>query len=384
MKKSIKDIDLAGKRVFLRADFNVPIINNQIADDYRVKMTLPTIEYLLDHNIASLVIGSHLGRPNGKYDFQYSLEPVFLFLKVWFQKRNLELKFSAIYEKNYSPYVLLDNLRFVEEEEHAINETKLKFYFESIADFVVMDAFGVCHRETGSINRTGLEVYAGLLVLQELEMFYDLVSNKKDIDLIILGGKKVKDKLRLIKGFINKAHKIFIGGGLSNTFLVTQGKNIGASFYEADLEKDVCEIMELAKQNNTEIILPVDFVGHCENKYIQCNELDGAYVGVDIGKKTTYMLNKLVMESKKIFWNGPPGLFEIKESLDGTRALVESLSLATKNGALTIVGGGDTASAVNRFGDRSSFTHVSTGGGALLELLQGKPLPGIEVIKNKD
>ncbi|KAM0673025.1 hypothetical protein GVAV_003516 [Gurleya vavrai] len=382
MKKSIKDIDLTDKRVFLRADFNVPISSQHITDDYRILQTLPTIDYILSQNIKSLIIASHLGRPDGVYDFQYSLEPVFLYLKKYFQAKNLDLKFRAIYEDFDEKFVFLENLRFCKEEIYDVNREKLEYYFESVCDLIVNDAFGIVHRETGCINRSKMPVFSGLLLQKELDFASDLISSEKDFDLIILGGKKVKDKIKLLKGFIKKAKNIYICGGMCFIFLKVQGKRIGNFFCEEELEKEAKEILELAKNEGTKIHFPVDFVCIKKDEIKMFEDIEDEFECFDIGNKSIYDLNKLVSESKKIFWNGPVGMFEAIEFSNGTKQLVESLCIATKNKSITIVGGGDTASAVSKFGDRKLFTHVSTGGGSLLSLIEGKELPGIKVIED--
>lgn len=379
----LDDIDLNNKRIFLRVDWNVPISNRRIQDDYRITRTLPTIKYILSKNPKSLCIGTHLGRPKGKYDFAYSLEPVFIAVRTIFKDLGHRLHFQGFYESLKGEYVLFDNLRFYKEEENIEDMSRFQGYLKTIADLVILDAYGCVHRQAGSITHTGLPVYGGYLMQSELKLASYLLNSEKDIDLIIVGGKKVKDKIKLLKGFIKKSKQIFIAGGMCFTFLKALGQEIGDTEYEKDAERIVKEIYEIAKQENTDIILPDDFIGLHNGEYKEFKFIPKPYVGVDIGSKTTYYLNKLIQESTKTFWNGPPGIFEIEGSSKGTESIVRSLSTRTRNGGTTIVGGGDTASSIQKFGDRSQFTYISTGGGSLLSILEGKELPGIKIIEEK-
>lgn len=382
-KLYVDDIDLSNKRVFLRVDWNVPVKNHRIQDDYRIMCSMPTIKYIISKNVKSLCIGTHLGRPKGKYDFAYNLEPIFIYVRNLFEKLDCKIHFQGFYESLKGKYVLFDNLRFLKAEESMEGAVKFQGYLKSIADLVILDAFGCVHREAGSITRTGLPVYGGLLIKKELGVACDLIKPTKDIDLIILGGRKIKDKMKLIKGLIKKTRNIFIGGGMCFTFLKAFGKDIGDTEYESGSLNLVKELYEFAKKENTNIILPDDFIGVHENKYEDFEFVPKPYVGVDIGPKTVYYLTKIISESKKIFWNGPPGIFEIEGSEYGTLGLVKALTANTNNGGTIIIGGGDTVSALTKFGDRTQYTHVSTGGGSLLSILEGKELPGIAILQEK-
>lgn len=376
MKQSITDIDTTNKRIFLRTDFNIPLKDNKITDTYRITSTLPTIDHLLKTKPKSILIGSHLGRPNGNYNAALSLRPVFLYLKGIYK----DVVFKNFYDKIDGGLVLFENLRFLEEEENVSNASKFTNYLMENADIAVIDAFGVVHREAASLTKTGLPVYSGLLLSKELECA-DVIVKDNDIDIIVLGGKKISDKILLIEKLIPKCRKLFVVGGMCFPFLKYKNKKIGNSICE-DVNF-IDKIYKMAEDNDTEILLPVDFVGVRDNVYKEMDEIEDGYAGVDIGPETVKMLKSEFLKVRKVFWNGPPGIFEVEESSYGTKAMVECLSRIKDNDGMCIVGGGDTASAVNVFGNRDDFYHVSTGGGSLMALIEGQKLPGIEIIENK-
>lgn len=367
-KKSLSDVDVSNKRVFLRADFNVPISDGQILDDYKIKSTIPTIRYLVEKGVSRLVIGSHLGRPKGKQQKELSLQPVLDYINKYVETK-FEIK-SLKEDMGSTKFVMWENLRFYKEEDEGYGDI-----FTNGFDLIVVDAFGCVHRKARSMVDTGLPCVMGLLMMKEIEMASKLITG---IDLCILGGAKVSDKLRLIVELKNKTRKIWIVGAMCFTVLKDGLKvDIGDSKYEKNAPVE--EIMRGCAPS-----LPVDFVVKEGDAYKCVERIEGSQVGVDIGEKTLRLIEKDVRESKAIFWNGPPGVFEQKESSKGTQELVRVLMDFTKNGGMCVVGGGDTASAASRFGNYSGFTHVSTGGGSFLTLLEGGDLPGIDALADKN
>lgn len=375
MYKKLSDINLANARIFLRVDYNVPIQDGRIMNYDRIEKTLLTIQYLIKNGISALVICSHLGRPKGTYNDKLSLKPVFEYLKT-LPEFDKKLQFKNFYDDWNDKYILLENIRFLNEEENLNNDNVKKFteQITKYCDYTVIDAFGVVHREAASLTKTGLPCFPGLLIEHELAMFDEI--KQAEIDLLILGGKKVSDKILLIKNMLPKTKRIFVGGAMAYTIMKNKNIEVGESLVENDTKEIVDEIYKIAKNTKTEIILPIDHVEKKGNDYQKTDNLKG--MGVDIGPKTVTNSKKLIDESKFIFWNGPVGIFEQKESQKGTKQLVTILQDCK---AKVVVGGGDSASAVGMFGDKSKFYHVSTGGGSLLTLMEGKKLPGLEVIK---
>ncbi|KAL0265811.1 UNVERIFIED_CONTAM: hypothetical protein PYX00_011526 [Menopon gallinae] len=363
---SISDVDLRGKRVFLRADFNVPILDGVIQDDYKIKVTLPTIQHLLNAGVSKLVIGSHLGRPKGRHLEELSLHPVVCYLNTYVSARFV---LKSIGEAVTHDFALAENLRFHREEVDGYGDLFVRHF-----DLVVVDAFGCIHRKAMSIVGTGLPCVMGLLMKKEIEVAERLGSG---IDLCILGGSKVGDKLRLISQLKKRSKHVWIVGAMCFTILKDgYMKSIGSSRYEENAP--VREII-----GGKPLSLPVDFVVKENGTCRAVNEIQQGQVGVDIGEKTLELLEKDIFASKTIFWNGPPGIFEEQESSKGTMELVRMLMRFCDGGGVCIVGGGDTASAVRKFGDYCALTHVSTGGGSLMTLLEGGSLPGVDAIENK-
>ena len=415
--KSIRDLALAGKRVFIRVDFNVPQdkTTGAITNNARIAAALPTIKYALEQG-AAIVLASHLGRPDGKVIAKFSLQPVAVELEKLLGK---PVKFlpdcvGPAVEAACAPgvlkagdVVLLENLRFHIEEEGKVkleDGTSLKAdkaaveafraSLTKLADVYVNDAFGTAHRAHSSMVGISLpQKGAGFLMEAELNAFAKVIDNPQRPLLAILGGAKIADKIPLINNLIEKADKIIIGGGMSYTFKkVLMDMNIGASLFDAEGAKLVPELMEKAKARGVKILLPIDHV--CGDKFPKSPETEvkveldadspgipDGWMGLDVGPQSRAMFRQAIMESKTIIWNGPPGVFEDDRFAAGTKAMADTIALATVNGAITIVGGGDTATAAKKFKVAKVVTHCSTGGGASLELLEGKVLPGVAALE---
>ncbi|MFT3831586.1 MAG: phosphoglycerate kinase [Opitutaceae bacterium] len=416
--KSIRDLDLAGKRVFIRVDFNVPQdkATGAITNNARIVAALPTIKYALEKG-ASVVLASHLGRPDGKVIAKYSLKPVADELAKLLEKPVTFLPDcvgaateAACAKLKAGEVVLLENLRFHIEEEGKIKEKQADGTEKSIkadpknveafrasltklADVYVNDAFGTAHRAHSSMVGVALpQKAAGFLMEAELNAFAKVIDAPARPLLAILGGAKIADKIPLIKNLLDKADTIIIGGGMSYTFKkVLLNMNIGASLFDAEGAKLVPELMTKAKERGVKILLPVDHV--CGDAFPKTPdtpvkvELDAdqpgipdGWMGLDVGPQTRAMFTQAILESKTIIWNGPAGVFEDDRFAAGTKAMADAIALATVNGAVTVVGGGDTATAAKKFKVSKVVTHCSTGGGASLELLEGKVLPGVAAL----
>ncbi len=407
--KSIRDLSLSGKRVLMRVDFNVPqdkqtgaITNNQ-----RIAAALPTINYALEQG-ASVVLMSHLGRPDGKKVAKYSLKPVADELAKLLGKpvTFLDDCVGSAVEAACAPgalkpgsVVLLENLRFhIEEEGKVKNEdgtsTKadpakvaaFRASLTTLGDVFVNDAFGTAHRAHSSMVGVALaEKAAGFLMAAELKAFDKVLNNPERPLLAILGGAKIADKIPLIRNLLEKADKIIIGGGMAYTFhKVLRGTPIGSSLYDAEGAKIVEELVAKAAECNVELIFPVDFI--CADKFAAdantqpadlATGIPDGWEGLDAGPKSIALYREAILASKTIVWNGPPGVFEFEKFAGATKAMAEAVAEATDNGATTVVGGGDTATAAKKFKVASKVTHCSTGGGASLEFLEGKELPGV-------
>ena len=420
--KTIRDLNLAGKRVLIRVDFNVPQdkATGAITNNARIVAALPTINYALEKG-ASVVLMSHLGRPDGKVVAKYSLKPVadelskLLSKPVKFLNNCVGAEVEAACAAGTlkaGEVVLLENLRFHIEEEGKIKEKQADGTEKSIkadpknveafrasltklADVYVNDAFGTAHRAHSSMVGVSLtDKAAGFLMEAELKAFAAVIDEPKRPLLAILGGAKIADKIPLIKNLIEKADKIIIGGGMSYTFKkVLLDMNIGNSLFDAEGAKLVPELMEKAKARGVKILLPIDHV--CGDAFPKSPdtpvkvELDNdqpgipdGWMGLDVGPQTCAMFRQAIMESKTIIWNGPAGVFEDDRFAAGTKVMADAIALATVNGATTVVGGGDTATAAKKFKVAKVVTHCSTGGGASLELLEGKVLPGVAFLES--
>ena len=388
MKKTIREFDLNQKRVIIRVDFNVPIKDGIITDDNRIKESLETINYAINNN-AKVILLSHLGRVKEESDLaKNDLKPVAVRLeellgkKVIFAEatRNLE---PLIEKMNYGDVLLVQNTRYedLDGKKESSNDIELGKYWASLGDIFINDAFGTSHRAHAS--NVGIASHlprgVGFLIEKELKAFEPVLNNPDRPFTVILGGAKVSDKIGVIENLVKKADHILIGGGMAYTFLKALNKEIGSSLLDVD-SLDFCK--DVLKKHKDKIVLPIDHVCASEisenAKSVISDTIEG--IGLDIGPKTIELFASYLVKSKTIVWNGPVGYSEIPSFANGTKKLME---IITNTDALTIVGGGDTAAAAIKFGFKDKFKHISTGGGASLELLEGKKLPGIEIIENK-
>jgi len=389
-KKSIKDVDVSGKRVLVRVDFNVPLDKSlNITDDTRLKASLPTIKYLLKRN-SKVILISHLGRPKGKVKNNLRMNPVAQRLEELLKRKVLkvddcigeEVK-TAIKGLKEGELLLLENVRFYKEEEE--NNSSFARSLSSLADIYVNDAFGTAHRAHAStVGVTKfLPALAGLLIQKELEVLGKALTTPKRPFLAILGGAKVSDKLGIIKNLESKADSLLIGGGMAYTFLKAKGFEVGKSLLEVDKLNLARELMEEAKIKRIIFELPEDtviadrFAEDTQTKVVEVSAIPPGWMGLDIGPKTRERFKQVISKAKTIFWNGPLGVFEIPPFAQGTKDIAQALA---ESKATTIIGGGDLAAAVEQMGLTSQMTHISTGGGASLEFMEGKELPGIAAL----
>ena len=389
-KRSIESLSLKGDTVLVRVDFNVPIKEGTVSDDTRIKEALPTIKYLLEKN-CKVILCSHLGRPKGTVQSKYSLEPVskklsqLLNQTVLFAKECVgPLAQTAANKLVAKEVLLLENLRFHAEEEK--NDSAFAKELGSLANYFVQDAFGAVHRahaSTSGVPRI-LKSVLGFLVQKEVESLEKIVKNPAQPFVTILGGAKVSDKIDVIQNLMHCAQEILIGGGMSYTFLKAKGFSIGNSLLEADK----INFAQSLDPSGSKIKLPLD---HVTTQKIEAGSktvttpdqnIQESWIGVDIGPKSIEQIEKTLSNAKTIFWNGPLGIFEIPEFSRGTLQCAKAVAKATQRGAYTVVGGGDSIAALNSCGMKNSISHVSTGGGASLEFIEGKSLPGIEAIES--
>lgn len=398
-KKSVEDLNVAGKRVLVRCDFNVPLKNGVITDENRIVAALPTINYLIEHG-AKVILCSHLGKPKGEPKPEYSLAPVAVRLSEKLGKNVVfaaddnvvgENARKAVAEMKDGDVVLLQNTRYRAEETK--NGEEFSKELGSLCDLFVNDAFGAAHRAHSST--VGVASYVkesanGFLMAKEIKFLGDAVNNPTRPFVTILGGAKVADKLAVIENLINKADVLIIGGGMAYTFLKAQGKEIGTSLLDPE-KIDYCkEMLDRAKAKGVELLLPVDCVvaksfpdpidAAIETEVVDADHIPADMMGLDIGPKTCELFAAKVKEAKTVVWNGPMGVFENPELAKGTIAVAQALA---DTEATTIIGGGDSAAAVNQLGFGSKMSHISTGGGASLEYLEGKELPGIAAMTDK-
>ncbi len=391
MKKSIKDINLENKKVIIRVDFNIPMKDGKITDDNRIRMSLKTINYAIDNN-AKVILMSHLGRVKEESDKEKkSLKVVAERLSQLLNKdvifvgttRGSELE-EKINTLNNGEILLMENTRFedLNGKLESGNDEDLGKYWASLGDIFINDAFGTCHRAHASNVgiSSNLESGIGFLVEEEINKLNLAIDNPKRPYAVILGGSKVSDKIGVIKNLVDKCDYILIGGGMAYTFLKSKGYNIGKSLLDGQ-SLDFCN--EMLEKYNEKIYLPVDSVVSKkinDDTAIKLNEeFDNDDIGLDIGNETIKKYSEILEKCNTIVWNGPVGMFEEEKYSNGTKSLLEKLS---KLDSTVIIGGGDTASAAINFGYSNTFTHISTGGGASLELLEGKSLPGIKIIKD--
>ncbi|MDO4547812.1 MAG: phosphoglycerate kinase [Clostridia bacterium] len=393
-KKTIKDIDVAGKKVLVRCDFNVPLdADKNITDLTRVNAALPTIKYLLDQG-AAVVLCSHLGRPKGEFNMKYSLAPV---AKALTEKLGFEVKLAKdvvgedakklASEVKPGSAVLLENLRFMPEEEK--NDPAFAKELASMADIYVSDAFGTVHRAHASTAGVAayLPAVAGFLIGKELDFLGEAVNNPARPFVAILGGAKVKDKIGVITNLLEKVDSLIIGGGMAYTFQVALGRPIGDSLLDEERVSLAKELMEKAEKKGVKLLLPIDnvcgdkFENDCDIITIDSEKgIPDGYQGLDIGSKTIKLFSDEIKSAKTVVWNGPMGVFEMPNFAKGTLAIAEALA---NSDATTIIGGGDSAAAVTQMGLADKMSHISTGGGASLEFLEGKTLPGVAALNDK-
>ncbi len=394
-KLTIRDLDAAGKRVFLRVDFNVPLEDGKITDDSRIVAALPTIKALLAQG-AIVILASHLGRPDGKVQDSMRLRPVAerlsQLLKMPVPVTGDALGAGtedAIKRLKPGECILLENLRFHAEEEK--NDPEFAKTLASYADVYVNDAFGTAHRAHASTEGIAhlLPAYAGLLMEREIEFLGKLVENPERPFAAIIGGAKVSGKIKVLRNLVDKVDVLVIGGGMANTFLLAQGKQVGKSLVEPDRVEDARAIMESAAAHGTKIVLPTDVVvakevtRGSEYKTLPADKVPASWNIVDVGKQSLEAMRKALEPVKTVFWNGPLGVFEIPTFSVGTKEIARFLAGRAQAGATVVVGGGDSVAAVEQQGLADKMTHISTGGGASLEFLEGKELPGVAVLLDR-
>ena len=393
-KKSVLDAAVSGKKVLLRCDFNVPQNKEtgEITSDKRIKAALPTIKYLLD-NGAAVIACSHLGKPKGEWKPKLSLAPVAEHLSKLLDRpvifandiigEDAKAKAAAL---KPGEIMLLQNLRYDIREEK--NDPEFAKELASLADIYVSDAFGTVHRAHASTAGVAayLPAYAGLLVLKELSVMGKALEEPARPFVAVLGGAKVSDKIGVINNLLSKADTIIIGGGMAYTFIKAMGYEIGKSLLEEDKLDYARSMIEKAKEKNVKLLLPVDtavgseFAPDCERKVVKVSEIPADWMGMDIGPETIKLFSDAVKSAATVVWNGPMGVFEFDAFAQGTEAMAKALA---ESGAVTIVGGGDSAAAVEKLGYADKMTHISTGGGGSLEFLEGLELPGVACLMNK-
>lgn len=410
-KLSIDSLNLAGKRVLMRVDFNVPLKEGKITNNQRIVAALETVKYALSKDAKSVVLMSHLGRPDGSRNLKYTMKPVAEELK---KLLNQDITFlddcvgpdveKACADPAKGSVILLENLRFhVEEEGKGVDASgnKIKASPEAVkafrdslrklGDVYVNDAFGTAHRAHSSMMGDGFDQRAsGFLLKKELQYFAKALDNPQKPFLAILGGAKVADKIQLIENLLDKVSEMIIGGGMAYTFLKElKGMKIGTSLYDAEGAKIVKNLVAKAEKNNVKLHLPVDFVTadkFAEDAAVGAATLEegipDGWMGLDAGPKTIELLKEPIKRAKVIVWNGPMGVFEFENFSKATKAVMDSVVEATAAGTITIIGGGDTATCAAKWNTEDKVSHVSTGGGASLELLEGKTLPGVAALTN--
>jgi phosphoglycerate kinase len=394
-KLTIRDVDVGGKRVFVRVDFNVPLADGRVTDDSRIRAAIPTILSLVQSG-AKVILASHLGRPNGKVSDSLRLRPVGQRLTELL-RRNVPVTGDALglgtedALKRMRPgeILMLENLRFHAEEE--ANDPAFAATLASYADIYVNDAFGSAHRAHASTVGIAklLPAYAGLLMERELEMLSKLLEAPERPFAAILGGAKVSDKIRVIDHLLTKVDMLVLGGGMANTFLLAQGKAIGKSLAEPDRVQDAQRILATAEKNGVRVVLPVDVIvakevtRGTEYKTLQAEKIPASWHIVDLGKASQDLMVEALGDARTVFWNGPLGVFEIPSFAHGTNAVARLLADRAEHGATVVIGGGDSVASITQQGLADKMTHISTGGGASLEFLEGRELPGVTVLLDR-
>lgn len=388
-KKTVKDIDVRGKKVLVRVDFNVPMKEGTISDDTRIRAALPTIQYLLEQG-AAVILCSHLGRPKGGPDLAFTLKPVAEHLAklmgkpVKFAEDCVGVKAeSAANELKTGEVLVLENTRFHPEEEK--NDLELAKQMASLADVYVNDAFGTAHRAHASTEGVArfLPGVAGFLMEKEIKYLGEAIASPKRPFVAILGGAKISDKIGVIKNLLSKADMILIGGGMANTFFKAQGHPMADSLVEDEV---LDTARELLKEGSSKINLPVDlaigdkFDAEAQKKIIQTGAIPDGWRALDIGPETVEAYKKVILAAGTVVWNGPMGVFEFPKFAEGTFAIAKAVA---ESGAVSVIGGGESVSAVQKSGVADKITHISTGGGASLEMLEGLTLPGLAALQDK-
>lgn len=392
-KKSVKDVDLKGKRVFCRVDFNVPMKDGQITDETRIRAAIPTVQYLVGQG-AKVLLASHLGRPKGQVVEEMRLTPVAARLSKLLGKEVKKVdeaygdKVKTVVETmNEGDVVLLENVRFYPGEEK--NDQELAKAFAELADIYVNDAFGAAHRAHASTEGIAhyIPAVSGLLMEKELDVLGKALSNPERPFTAIIGGAKVKDKIGVIENLLEKVDNLIIGGGLAYTFVKAQGHEIGKSLLEEDKIDLAKSFMKKAEEKGVKFYMPVDaiiaddFSEEANTKVVAIDEIPADWEALDIGPKTAEIYSNVIQESKLVIWNGPMGVFEMTKFAGGTRAVAETLAEA--NDTYSIIGGGDSAAAAEQFHLADRMSHISTGGGASLEFIEGKVLPGVAALNDR-
>lgn len=394
MKKTVRDIDVSGKKVLVRCDFNVPMKDGKIADDIRITSALPTINYLVE-NGAKVILMSHMGRPKGEAKPEYSLKPVADRLSELLGKNIIFAASDVVVDEsvkaaadslNAGDVMLLENVRYRKEETK--NEEPFTGQLAALGELFVNDAFGTAHR--AHCSTAGLAEYmpsvSGFLIEKEVKFLGDALEAPQRPFVAIMGGAKVGDKIPVIENLLKKVDKLIIGGGMSYTFFKAMGYEIGTSILDEESIDLASQLMQKAEQAGVELLLPVDtvcadeFSNDAKKAVFDRDKIPADMMGMDIGPKTIDVYKKAIAEAKTIVWNGPAGVFEMSNFAEGTKSIAEALAASD---AVTIIGGGDSAAAVEQFGFADKMTHISTGGGASLEFLEGKALPGIECLEEK-
>ena len=394
MKKTVRDIEVKGKRVLVRCDFNVPMQDGKITDDTRIVSALPTINYLTDHG-AKVILMSHMGRPKGEPVKEYSLQPVARKLSELTGKNVIFAASDKVVDDSVETaaanlaegeIMLLENVRFRKEETK--NEASFAKELASLGDIFVNDAFGTAHRAHASTAGIAdyLPCVSGFLIEKEVKFLGSAVENPKRPFVAIMGGAKVGDKIPVIENLLKKVDVLSIGGGMSYTFFKAEGLEIGTSILDEDNVQLASQLLKKAEESGVKMLLPVDticakeFKNDTEFAAFDKDKIPSDYMGMDIGPKTIKLYEEAIAKAATVVWNGPMGVFEMPNFAKGTRAVAEALA---ESDAVTIIGGGDSAAACEQFGLKDKMTHISTGGGASLEFLEGKTLPGIAVIQDK-
>jgi phosphoglycerate kinase len=398
-KQTIRDVDWTGKRALVRVDFNVPQDDSgAVTDDTRIRAALPTIRYLLEHGANGVVLMSHLGRPKGKVNPKYSMRPVverlFELLPEAKEVRKTEAitgEAAAAAASALGPGVvlMLENTRFDPREEK--NDPEMSRELAQLGDVFVNDAFGAAHRANASTEGVAhhLPAVAGFLLEKELEYIGGALENPKRPFVTIIGGAKISDKIGVIENLLGKVDALLIGGGMANTFLLAQGKQLGDSLVEAESVELAGNLLAKAQSSGVRLLLPVDaiiadaFSADAQTQTVPVDAVPAGWRVLDIGPETVKLYSDEIGKAQLVIWNGPMGVFEMEPFAGGTRAVAQAMAEAAARGATTIVGGGDSVAAVEQAGLADKMSHVSTGGGASLELLEGKSLPGVAALASK-